>query len=60
MTDTILSLENIEKSFDGEKVLKNISLDIGRGEFVTLLGSSGCGKTTTIRIVGSLTVCLHK
>lgn len=54
MTDTILSLENIEKSFDGEKVLKNISLDIGRGEFITLLGSSGCGKTTTIRIVAGL------
>ena len=32
MTDTILSLENIEKSFDGEKILKNISLDIGRGD----------------------------
>ena len=36
MTDTILSLENIKKSFDGENVLKNISLDIGRGEFITL------------------------
>ena len=54
MTDTILSLENIKKSFDGENVLKNISLDIGRGEFITLLGSSGCGKTTTIRIIAGL------
>ena len=54
MKDTILSLENIEKSFDGEKILKNISLDIGRGEFITLLGSSGCGKTTTIRIIAGL------
>lgn len=54
MTDNILSLENIEKSFDGDNVLKNISLDIGRGEFVTLLGSSGCGKTTTIRIIAGL------
>ena len=49
-----MSLENIEKSFDGEKILKNISLDIGRGEFITLLGSSGCGKTTTIRIIAGL------
>ena len=40
MTDTILSLENMEKNFDGENVLKNISLEIGRGEVVTLLGSS--------------------
>ena len=54
MTDTILSLENIKKSFDGENVLKNISLDIGRGEFITLLGSTGCGKTTTIRIIAGL------
>ena len=54
MTDTILSLENIKKSFEGENVLKNISLDIGRGEFITLLGSSGCGKTTTIRIIAGL------
>ena len=54
MTDTILSLKNIKKSFDGENVLKNISLDIGRGEFITLLGSSGCGKTTTIRIIAGL------
>ena len=54
MTDTILSLENIEKSFDGDNVLKNISLDIGRGEFVTLFGSSGCGKTTKIRIIAGL------
>ena len=54
MIDTILSLENIEKSFDGDNILKNISLDIGRGEFVTLLGSSGCGKTTTIRIIAGL------
>lgn len=54
MADTILSLKNIKKSFDGENVLNNISLDIDRGEFITLLGSSGCGKTTTIRIIAGL------
>ena len=41
----IIELKNISKSFDGEKVLDNISLDIYDNEFITLLGSSGCGKT---------------
>lgn len=48
----IVSLQNIEKSFDGETVLQDFNLDIGDGEFVTLLGPSGCGKTTTLRIIG--------
>jgi len=48
----IIELKNITKEFDGEKVLKNIDLDIHDKEFVTLLGPSGCGKTTTLRIVG--------
>ena len=37
-TDKIIRLENIVKSFDGEQVLKNVSLEIGDREFVTLLG----------------------
>ena len=48
----IIELKNISKSFDGEKVLDNISLDMYDNEFITLLGSSGCGKTTTLRIIG--------
>ena len=48
----IIELKNISKSFDGEKVLDNICLDIYDNEFITLLGSSGCGKTTTLRIIG--------
>ncbi len=50
--DTIISLENIAISFDGEKVLDDLNLRISDGEFVTLLGPSGCGKTTTLRIIG--------
>ena len=49
---TIISLKNIVVEFDGEKVLRDISLDIHNHEFVTLLGPSGCGKTTTLRIIG--------
>lgn len=51
MLENILSLNNITKSFDGELVLEELSLDIRRNEFVTLLGPSGCGKTTTLRII---------
>ena len=48
----IIELKNVTKSFDGEVVLDNISLDIYDNEFLTLLGPSGCGKTTTLRIIG--------
>lgn len=47
----IISLKNISISFNGHKILENFSLDIKNGEFVTFLGSSGCGKTTTLRII---------
>ena len=50
--DKIIELRNISKSFDGDVVLDNISLDIHDNEFITLLGPSGCGKTTTLRIIG--------
>ena len=48
----ILDLKNISKSFDGKKVLDDLSLSIGKNEFITLLGPSGCGKSTTLRIIG--------
>ena len=55
MPDIILELKNIKKSFSpGEAVLDDISIRVARGEFVTLLGSSGCGKTTTLRIIAGL------
>ena len=47
----IIELKNITKSYDGQVVLDNISLDIYDNEFMTLLGPSGCGKTTTLRII---------
>ena len=55
MPDILLELKNIKKSFTpGEDVLDDICLTVARGEFVTLLGSSGCGKTTTLRIIAGL------
>ena len=55
MTKICLELKNITKSFTKEDaVLNGINLTIHKGEFITLLGSSGCGKTTTLRIVAGL------
>lgn len=52
MEQAILNLQHLTKSFDGKKILDDLSINIGRNEFVTLLGPSGCGKTTTLRIIG--------
>lgn len=52
MEQSILNLQHLSKSFDGKKILDDLSIDIGKNEFVTLLGPSGCGKTTTLRIIG--------
>ena len=55
MSEISLELKNIKKSFqEGEDVLESICLTAKKGEFVALLGSSGCGKTTTLRIIAGL------
>ena len=51
---TQIKIENIEKSFGDNKVLKGINLDVESGQLVSILGSSGCGKTTLLRIVAGL------
>ncbi len=47
----IIEIKNLNKSFDGTKVLKDITFYIRNNEFITLLGPSGCGKSTTLRII---------
>jgi spermidine/putrescine transport system ATP-binding protein len=56
MTDIILQLIQVKKSFGETEVLDGLDLSIRRGEFITLLGPSGCGKTTTLRIIAGLEV----
>lgn len=56
MAEHILELDEIKKSFGKTQVLKGISLSVRQGEFITFLGASGCGKTTTLRIIAGLEV----
>lgn len=56
MGEILLKLENVKKKFDEVDVLEGINLSIEKGEFITFLGSSGCGKTTTLRIIAGLEV----
>ncbi|MCR4955482.1 MAG: ABC transporter ATP-binding protein [Lachnospiraceae bacterium] len=47
----MVKLTDVEKEFDGVKVVKKLNLEVRKGEFLTLLGPSGCGKTTTLRMI---------
>ena len=51
MTEHIIDIKHLSKSFSGKEVLKDINLYVRRGEFITLLGPSGCGKTTMLRMI---------
>jgi spermidine/putrescine transport system ATP-binding protein len=50
----LLRLEGIKKSFGATEVLRGIDLIVNKGEFITILGASGCGKTTLLRVIAGL------
>jgi NitT/TauT family transport system ATP-binding protein len=57
--DAVVRISGVDKLFGSDSgavttALQGISLDIGRGEFVSLIGPSGCGKSTLLRIIGDL------
>ena len=51
ITSVPMHIQNICKSFGDHEVLKQVNIEIQKGEFFTLLGSSGCGKTTLLRCI---------
>ena len=55
MSDSLLELHDVETSYGLSRVLFGVSLTVGRGEMVSLLGRNGMGKTTTVRSIMGLT-----
>jgi len=49
--ETLLEIRDLSKQFNKKSVLNSVSFDIRKGEFLSILGSSGCGKTTLLRIL---------
>lgn len=52
--DTVIALKNIKKAYGEQVVLEGFHLEIEEGEFVTIIGSSGCGKTTVLKMINGL------
>jgi osmoprotectant transport system ATP-binding protein len=50
----LIKFENVKKSYKGKVVMENLNLEIKKGEFIVLIGESGCGKTTTMKMINKL------
>ena len=50
----LLEIKNIKKSFDGNLILNDVSLNVEKGEVIVILGPSGCGKSTLLRCINGL------
>ena len=51
----MLKIKNLKKSFNGVKVLKNINLEVEKGERIVIIGPSGSGKSTLLRCINRMT-----
>ena len=59
-SEALVRFVDVQKSYDGETlVVKNLNLDIARGEFLTMLGPSGSGKTTCLMMLAGFETATH-
>lgn len=54
MADTVLTINNIKKSYGDNLILNGLSLDVRKGEVIVIIGPSGCGKSTLLRCINAL------
>lgn len=52
--DKAISFVNVSKAYGNNLVLNNFNLSVNKGEFLTIIGSSGCGKTTILKLINGL------
>lgn len=52
--NTIIEFKNVKKAYGDKTVIENLNLKIEKSEFVTIIGSSGCGKTTMLKMINAL------
>ena len=54
MSDNIIEFHNVKKSYGDHVIIPNLNVNIERGDFLTVIGSSGCGKTTMLKMINRL------
>ena len=52
--NTVIEFRNIKKAYGDKTIIENMNLAVEKGEFVTIVGSSGCGKTTALKMINGL------
>ena len=58
MAQPVIRFETVSKLYGGQPVLHRLELEVQQGEFLTLIGRSGCGKTTALKLINGLILSL--